>query len=447
MELKRKAFSKLFDWKNRSHGETALLIEGARRAGKSWLAQKFAREAYDSFIYIDFANLDNDLIDIFRDTSHLDLFFLKLQAYFQVDLQPRRSLIIFDEVQLFPKARQLIKYLVADGRFDYLETGSLISLRRNIENIVVPSEEEVLPLHPLDFEEFLWAANESQLASLLKLSFESLTPLGAALHRKTLNLFRLYLMTGGMPQAVVKYFETRNLKDSDIIKRNILRLYRTDVTKFAKGYESKVLALFDEMPSQLTRHEKKFKLSSISKAARYREYEDAFMWLAEAKIVNLCFNATDPTVGLNLNTDRLTLKCYSSDTGLLLTQAIDSGVVPEEDVLKAVTYGRLEINEGMLIENVVAQMLAASGHKLYFYSRPADREKHVPAIEIDFLIRRDRKICPIEVKSSVLNRHASLDAFVKRFNSRLGTRYILCTKDIRVEDKTVYLPLYMAYLL
>ncbi len=447
MELKRKAFSKLFDWKNRSHGETALLIEGARRAGKSWLAQKFAREAYDSFIYIDFANLDNDLIDIFRDTSHLDLFFLKLQAYFQVDLLPRRSLIIFDEVQLFPKARQLIKYLVADGRFDYLETGSLISLRRNIENIVVPSEEEVLPLHPLDFEEFLWAANESQLASLLKLSFESLTPLGAALHRKTLNLFRLYLMTGGMPQAVVKYFETRNLKDSDIIKRNILRLYRTDVTKFAKGYESKVLALFDEMPSQLTRHEKKFKLSSISKAARYREYEDAFMWLAEAKIVNLCFNATDPTVGLNLNTDRLTLKCYSSDTGLLLTQAIDSGVVPEEDVLKAVTYGRLEINEGMLIENVVAQMLAASGHKLYFYSRPADREKHVPAIEIDFLIRRDRKICPIEVKSSVLNRHASLDAFVKRFNSRLGTRYILCTKDIRVEDKTVYLPLYMAYLL
>ncbi len=447
MELKRKAFSKLFDWKNRSHGETALLIEGARRAGKSWLAQKFAREAYDSFIYIDFANLDNDLIDIFRDTSHLDLFFLKLQAYFQVDLLPRRSLIIFDEVQLFPKARQLIKYLVADGRFDYLETGSLISLRRNIENIVVPSEEEVLPLHPLDFEEFLWAANESQLASLLKLSFESLTPLGAALHRKTLNLFRLYLMTGGMPQAVVKYFETQNLKDSDIIKRNILRLYRTDVTKFAKGYESKVLALFDEMPSQLTRHEKKFKLSSISKAARYREYEDAFMWLAEAKIVNLCFNATDPTVGLNLNTDRLTLKCYSSDTGLLLTQAIDSGVVPEEDVLKAVTYGRLEINEGMLIENVVAQMLAASGHKLYFYSRPADREKHVPAIEIDFLIRRDRKICPIEVKSSVLNRHASLDAFVKRFNSRLGTRYILCTKDIRVEDKTVYLPLYMAYLL
>ncbi len=447
MELKRKAFSKLFDWKNRSHGETALLIEGARRAGKSWLAQKFAREAYDSFIYIDFANLDNDLIDIFRDTSHLDLFFLKLQAYFQVDLLPRRSLIIFDEVQLFPKARQLIKYLVADGRFDYLETGSLISLRRNIENIVVPSEEEVLPLHPLDFEEYLWAANESQLASLLKLSFESLTPLGAALHRKTLNLFRLYLMTGGMPQAVVKYFETRNLKDSDIIKRNILRLYRTDVTKFAKGYESKVLALFDEMPSQLTRHEKKFKLSSISKAARYREYEDAFMWLAEAKIVNLCFNATDPTVGLNLNTDRLTLKCYSSDTGLLLTQAIDSGVVPEEDVLKAVTYGRLEINEGMLIENVVAQMLAASGHKLYFYSRPADREKHVPAIEIDFLIRRDRKICPIEVKSSVLNRHASLDAFVKRFNSRLGTRYILCTKDIRVEDKTVYLPLYMAYLL
>ncbi len=447
MELERKAFSSLLEWKNRSHGETALLIEGVRRAGKSWIAKKFAIEAYDSFIYIDFAHIDDDLIDIFRDSSHLDIFFTKLQAYYSVDLKPRHSLIIFDEVQLFPKARQLIKYLVADGRFDYLETGSLISLRQNIENIVVPSEEEVLQLHPLDFEEFLWAAGESQLASLLRLSFDNLTPLGESLHRKALNLFRNYLMTGGMPQSVVKYFETRNLKDCDIIKRNILRLYRTDVTKFAKGYESKVLSIFDEMPSQLTRHEKKFKLSSISKTARFREYEDAFVWLAEARIVNLCFNTTDPTIGLNLNTDRLTLKCYSCDTGLLLTQAIDCGAVPEEDVLKAVTYGRLEINEGMLIENVVAQMLAASGHKLYFYSRPADRENHVSAIEIDFLIRRGRKICPIEVKSSIANRHASLDAFVKRFGSRLGTRYILCTKDIRVEDKTVCLPLYMAYLL
>ncbi len=447
MELKRKAFDKLEEWKNRSNGKTALLIKGARRVGKTWLARQFGKTHYESCLYVDFANMDKDLIEIFEDASHLDFFFIRLQAYFGVQLVRRKSLVIFDEVQLFPKARQLIKYLVADGRFDYIETGSLIGLRQNVENIVIPSEEESIELNPLDFEEFLWANDELALGDFIRDSFENERALGEALHRKALNLFRLYLLIGGMPQSVTAYLESGELEASEIAKRNILELYRNDVSKFAKGYEHKVIAIFDDIPSQLSRHEKRFKLSSLTKKARLRDYEDSFVWLSEAKITNLCFNATDPTVGLTLNVDRTTLKCYLADTGLLMTQAVNSGTLLKEEVLKALSYGKLEINEGMILENAVAQMLCASGHKLYFYSRAANREKKTSAIEIDFLIRREKKICPIEVKSSPRVCHASLDLFVKRFSSRLGTRYVLYTKDLYRDKEILYLPAYMAYLL
>lgn len=447
MELKRKALIKLEEWKKTSNGKTALLIKGARRTGKTWLARKFGETCYESYLYVDFANMDKDLVEIFEDASHLDFFFIRLQAYYGVQLIRRKSLVIFDEVQLFPKARQLIKYLVADGRFDYIETGSLIGLRQNVENIVIPSEEEILDLNPLDFEEFLWANNEEALADLIRDSFENKRALGQALHRKALNLFRLYLVIGGMPQSVTAFLKAGELEASESVKRNILTVYRNDVTKFAKGHEYKVIAIFDDIPSQLSRHEKRFKLSCLDKKARLRGYEESFVWLSEANIVNLCFNATDPTVGLSLNADRMTLKCYFADTGLLLTQAINSGQFLKEDVLKALLYGKLEINEGMILENAVAQMLLSTGHKLYFYSRAANNEKKTPAIEIDFLIRQGKKICPIEVKSSPRIRHASLDLFVKRFSSRLGTRYVLYTKDLYSEGKTLYIPAYMAYLL
>ncbi len=444
MYLKRKLYQDLLSWKKRSNGKTALLIEGARRTGKSFLVRDFAEKEYASCIYIDFSNAGSELEEIFRDTEDLNFFFIRLQAYAGVRLESRKSAVIFDEVQQFPKARQLIKHLVADGRYDFIETGSLIGLRKNVENIVIPSEEEVLYLYPIDFEEFLWALEREETAEYIWQCFREKRAMGDALHRRTMNLFRQYLMTGGMPQSVVAYCETKEFQESEQIKRNILRLYRSDIAKFAKGYEARVAAVYDDIPSQLSRHEKRFNLSSISRSARMRTYEDAFLWLSEARIVNMSFNATDPTVGLNLSTDRLTFKCYSADTGLLISQAVDNGTFLEEEVLRAVTYGKLNINEGMLMENAVAQMLTAAGHRLFFYSRPRSAEnENSKAIEVDFLIRQGKKISPVEVKSSDHMRHASLDAFSQKFSEKIGTRYVITPKDLRAEGNTLYLPLYM----
>ncbi|MDE7349066.1 MAG: DUF4143 domain-containing protein, partial [Clostridia bacterium] len=358
----------------------------------------------------------------------------------------RESVIIFDEVQQFPIARQLIKYLVADGRYDYIETGSLIRLKKNVQDIIIPSEEEHIEMFPLDFEEFLWAMGDTTSANFIKKCFEDKIPLGQALHRKIMNDFRQYILVGGMPQSVLAYVENKDFQASDIAKRRILNLYRADISKFAEGYEDKVYALFDNIPAQLSRKEKKYRLSSIDKNARFRTFEDSFVWLNESLIVNTCFNSTDPNVGLALSADNSTQKCYMGDTGLLVTLAFMDSNFAQNELYKAILFDNLSINEGMLMENIVAQSLRRNGHKLYFYSRSdnLNRENHM---EIDFLISQNKKICPIEVKSEKYQRHASLDKFRKKFKDRLGQSYILYTKDLMIKDDIIHLPIYMTMFL
>ncbi|MCM1441647.1 MAG: AAA family ATPase, partial [Roseburia sp.] len=441
MILKRKIYNELLNWKNLSNGKTALMIDGARRVGKSTIAKEFANNEYESYIIVDFAHISNDIRDLFLNESYdLDFFFQKLSAYYSVKLYLRKSLIVFDEVQQLPEARQLIKYLVADGRYDYLETGSLIRLKKNVQNIVIPSEEEHIEMFPLDFEEFLWAMGDETTVPFLNTCFDKLVPLGQALHRKVMRQFREYILVGGMPQSVIAYLENKNFEASDREKKNILKLYREDIAKFATGYEDKVYAIFDGIPAQLSRKEKRYQLSSISKQARSRMYEDSFVWLNEAMIVNTCFNSTDPNVGLALSADYATQKCYMGDTGLLVTHTFSDGSFLDNELYRAVLFDKLTINEGMLMENIVAQMLRKNGHKLFFYSRNdnVNRENHM---EIDFLITKNKKVCPIEVKSSAYREHSSLDKFTKKFKQKLGTRYILYTKDIFVKEGVVHLPL------
>ncbi|MFI3212996.1 MAG: ATP-binding protein [Eubacteriales bacterium] len=445
--LKRKLYHRLLSWKQESQGSTALMIDGARRVGKSYLCEQFAYNEYTSYIVIDFGNVSKDIIELFeKDFTNLDLFFAKLSAYYGVNLEERHSLIVFDEVQQFPKARQLIKYLVADGRFDYIETGSLIRLKKNVQDIIIPSEEEHVSMYPLDFEEFLWAIGEKNNIPLMKECFEEKIPLGQALHRKIMNDFRQYVLVGGMPQSVLAFIDGKNFEQSDRVKRRILSLYREDVVKFAQGYEDKVYAIFDGIPGQLSKKEKKYKLSSISTAARFRNYEDSFIWLHEAMIVNTCFNATDPNAALAISEDVTTQKCYMGDTGLLVTQAFLSGSFTDNELYKAVLFNRLDINEGMIMENVVAQMLRINGHRLYFYSRN-DTNNRANHMEIDFLIKKGKKICPIEVKSGNYRSHSSLDKFAKKFSSQIGEKYILYTKDVQVKDGIIHLPLYMGIFL
>lgn len=434
----------MLEWKEKSRGTSALMIDGARRAGKSFLCRYFAENEYDSYIMIDFGNVPKEILDMFEnETSDLNLFFAKLSAFYSTPLHRRRSVVIFDEVQQYPKARQLIKYLVADGRYDYIETGSLIRLKKNVQDIIIPSEEEHAELFPLDFEEFLWSMGDETTAPLINQCFESETPLGQAIHRKVMNDFRQYLLVGGMPQAVLAYGAEKNFEAADAAKRRILKLYREDVAKFAEGYEDKVFAVFDNIPGQLSRREKKYKLSSVSKQARFRNYEDSFVWLNEAMIVNTCFNATDPNVGLAMSADFAAQKCYMADTGLLVTQAFMDRPYSENDLYKAILFGRLNINEGMIMENAVAQMLRCCGHKLYFYSRndPEHRENHM---EIDFLVTEGKTIAPIEVKSGSYRSHSSLDKFRKKFSRKIGRSYVLYTKDIMIKDDIVHLPVYMA---
>jgi len=445
--LKRKIYEELIDWKNRSKGKSAILINGARRVGKSFLCEQFGRSEYSSMIFIDFANISGELTDVFENESHdLDLFFTKLSAFYGISLYKRDSLIVFDEVQLFPEARQLIKYLVADGRYDYIETGSLISLKQNVKDIVIPSEEEHLEMFPLDFEEYLWAMNDEATVPFLRECFEEKKPLGQALHRKVMNDFRQYMLVGGMPQAVLEYAKYKDFTKVDKVKKRILSLYRKDISKFASGYESKVTAIFDTIPGQLSKKEKKYKLSSINKEARLRAYEDAFMWLSDSMIVNPCFNTTDPNVGLSLSSEYTTQKLYMADTGLLVTHTFMDNDYIDNELYKSILFDKLNINEGMITENIVAQMLRRNGHHLYFYSR-VDSNNRKNNIEIDFLIVNKKRICPLEVKSSSYKAHSSLDKFRKKFASNIGDAYILYPKDIKTKDGVIHLPLYMAMFL
>jgi len=442
--LKRKIYNELLKWKKESDGKTALLISGARRIGKSFICALFGNNEYKSVLIVDFANIPDAVKDVFEnDRTHLDMFFAKLASAYDVTLYKRESLIIFDEVQLFPIARQMIKYLVADGRYDYIETGSLLSIRQNVKDILIPSEEKELEMHPLDFEEFLWAIGAESTVNLLQTCFAQKKPLGQGLHRKVMNDFRQYLLVGGMPQAILGYIKDKDFKAADEIKRNILKLYRNDIAKFAAGFKGKVTAIFDALPSQLSKKEKKYKLSSVIKNARLRDYDNAFMWLVDGMIVNPSYNATDPNVGLALSFDHTTHKLYMADTGLLVTHAFRDKGYTHNELYRGVLLDKLGINEGMLMENVVAQMLRSSGHRLFFYSR-VDKNNRANMMEIDFLVNIKGKICPVEVKSSGYRAHSSLDKFRRKFSSTIGDAYILYTKDVMVKDNVIHLPIYMA---
>lgn len=445
--MKRKIYNQLLDWKNNRKGEVALLIEGARRIGKSYIVEEFAKNEYSSYILIDFNKASTKVKNWFVDyMEDLDTFFELLEQHYHVKLVPRQSVIIFDEVQLCPRARAAVKYLVADGRYDYLETGSLISIKSNVKNIVIPSEERAIEMHPMDFEEFLWAMGNETLMPFLEKQFAAGKPM-KDMHREAMDLFRRYLIVGGMPQAVEKYVQTRDLEQVDAIKRDILAIYRNDIRKYAGRLAMKVESIFDEIPAQLQRNERKFRLVDLKKDARMRDYETAFMWLSDAKIVNCCYNTTAPNIGLKLNMERTTLKCYMADTGLLISHAFDEKQIVSEELYRKLLTDKLEVNAGMLIENIVAQMLAAAGHKLYFYSN-SDKEDAESRMEIDFLIRKEpvtsrHNIIPIEAKSSTGYTISSLQKCVRKFGEFITMPTVIHSSDSRIDENQIrYLPIY-----
>ena len=450
--MKRKIYNKLLEWKHESNGEYALLIDGARRVGKSYIVRQFAEKEYRSYVILDFNLVSKSIKDLFEnDLDNLDRFFTYLSNYTGKTLYTRDTLIVFDEVQQYPKARAAIKYLVKDGRYDYIETGSLISIKKNVEGIVIPSEEEHIKMYPMDFEEFLWAMGEEMLMPFIKDCFERKKPLGQLMHRRAMDYFRLYMIVGGMPQAVEKYVETRDFAKVDKLKRRILELYRSDISKHAKGYDTKVKSIFEEIPSQLQKHEKKFRLSALKEGARARDYETAFFWLDDAMIINSCYNTTEPNVGLNLNKDTNTMKCYMADTGLLISHAFDANEIVSEDLYRKILLDKLEMNSGMIVENIVAQMLRTAGHKLFFYSNSSMTDKD-SRMEIDFLIAKSKittrhNISPIEVKSSVRYTLTSLRKCIAKYGSYLSTAYVIHPADLKEEDNIVFLPLYMCPLL
>lgn len=456
--MKRKIYQQLLDWKHNRRGEVALLIEGARRIGKSYIVEEFAKNEYDSYLLIDFSRVNPKVIEFFDlYLDDLDMLFTSLELYGKKKLIPRKnptdeasSLIIFDEIQFCPRARSAIKHLVADHRFDYIETGSLISIKKNVKDIMLPSEEHAIEMYPMDFEEFLWAMGDEMMMPFIKMQFEKRKPM-EAFHRKALDYFRQYMIVGGMPQAVQTYVDTRDFDKVDERKRDILSIYRNDIRKYADNQETKVAAIFEELPGQLQKHEKKFRLADLQSHARMRDYSEAFFWLSDAKIINCCYNSTEPSIGLKLNEERTTLKCYMGDTGLLISHAFDERGIVTSELYQKLMFDKLEVNEGMLVENIVAQMLRAAGHKLYFFSKYSAKEAD-ERMEIDFLITKPtitsrHNISPIEVKSGSHYTITSLKKCIKKYDKQLATPYVLHDKDLKVEDGITYLPLYMTPLL
>lgn len=457
--MKRKIYTDFLRWKQEENGRVALLIEGARRIGKSYIVSEFAQNEYDTHLIINFSKASkkvHELFDLYLED--LDSLFLNLEAFYpKTKLLPRKSpdapaktLIVFDEVQFCPRAREAIKYLVEDHRFDYIETGSLISIKKNVKDILIPSEEQSIDMFPMDFEEFLWAIGAESLWTAICKNFAARRPMGDLLHHRASDAFRRYLIVGGMPQAVELFVNTNNFHATDTVKRNILKLYRNDIYHYADRNETKVAAIFDQLPGELAKHEKKYRLASLEEKASMRSYEDAFFWLSDARIVNCCYNATEPSLGLRLNENRTTLKCYMGDTGLLVSHAFDSSAIEKESLYAKLLSGNLAINEGMLIENIVAQMLRAAGHKLYFYSKASpDAEDRM---EIDFLLprhtlSRKHNISPVEVKSGRYTKLSSLRKCLAKYPEHLGTPYVLHDGDVKIEDGIVFLPHYMAPLL
>lgn len=450
--MKRKIYNTLLEWKKTSNGKSAVMLDGARRVGKSWIAEEFAKNEYATYLVIDFAKAPRKVKRYFEEyLDDLDMFFMYLCTAYHTTLVPGNSVIIFDEVQRFPRAREAIKYLVKDGRFHYIETGSLISIRKNVKNIVIPSEEYHVKMFPMDFEEFAWATGNEAMLPLIERRFRERLPIGADTHRQIMDVFRQYLVVGGMPQVVEAFATTHDLGKVEFEKRNILSLYRADIHKFAGAQRDKVASIFSEIPAQLSKHEKKFSVSALKADARIRDYDGAFEWLKGAMTVNICYGASEPSVGLRINMDRTTLKCYLGDTGLLVSLAFDENELAAESVHDRILNDDIEINEGMLIENIVAQMLRAAGHKLYFYSR-SDRTDSANRMEVDFLVSKSNtmpqhNISPIEVKSGRKYSTVSLDKYRTKYAAFIDTPFVLHKKDVMVKDGVVYLPLYMTYLL
>ena len=448
MIMRRKITETLRKWREADATECALLIDGARRVGKSFIVEEFAKAEYPAYLMINFKYVGSDVKETFHEyLNRLDMFFERLFLVLDKKPLPKGSLVIFDEVQEFPRAREAIKPLVADGRYQYIETGSLISIKKNVEGILIPSEERHVKMYPMDFEEFLWANGEESLMDVIRDAFSRRVPLGP-LHRRAMDAFRTYMLVGGMPQAVRKYVETHDFEKVDRTKRDILGLYRNAIAKYAGASALKVESMWDAIPAQLSRHEKSYNLADIADNARMREYEDPAFWLKDAMTCNFCYNATEPNLGLSLSADHTTFKCYMADTGLLVSHAFDENELVAEAIHKRLLTGDISVNEGMIMENVVAQMLVATGRKLYFYARsdPYDRKER---LEIDFLIAKSKlarknNVSAIEVKSGKRVRPASLRKFQAKFAEFLAEPFIFHAGDVRDVGAFRCLPLYMA---
>ena len=447
MILRRKIYDRLLDWKRESNGGKAILIEGARRIGKSTICETFGKNEYTSYLLIDFARASSAVKGYFSRIDDLDTFYMLLSAAYGVELKRRESLIIFDEVQRFPKAREAIKYLVADGRYDFIETGSLISIRENVKDIVIPSEERHLKMYPLDFEEFCWALGETQMIGYIRDRFAGREPLERSLHEKAMLLFKQYMLVGGMPMSVVRFIQNdKGFGAADREKRDILDLYRSDIMKINARYRSKVIAIFDQIPGLLSRHEKRVVFNEVAEGSSAVHYDDTFFWLSDSMISNECCLCSDPNVGLSINENRGYIKCYFGDTGLLVSHAFDENELLEDEVYKQILDGKLGLNNGMLYENAIAQMLTANGHKLFFYTHYSE-EKHRNDIEIDFLLSNNSKlkykIYPVEVKSGTNYSTKSLIRFREKYRQRIGECCIIHPRNLSVRDGILCIPPYM----
>lgn len=449
--MKRKLYESLLNWKKNHAGKYALLLEGARRVGKSWIAGEFARNEYRSSLVIDFAKANRQIKALFEEKlDDLDEFFMLLEARTKTRLIRGESIVVFDEVQRFPRAREAIKYLVADGRFHYMETGSLISIRKNVEGIVIPSEEMRLELHPMDFGEFLWAVGAEPVADLIRARFAGRTPMGQSDHRAAMELFRQYLVVGGMPQAVEAFANGRDIEAAETAKRVILDLYRDDIGKFAGRLKNKIRAIWDNIPGALSSHEKHFRPGIVKAGTKMRELDAPFEWLAESMTVNLASNVTAPNAGLKMSEDRSLVKCYMADTGLLVSHAFSENRNAVPDMQWKILTGKLEVNKGMLMENAVAQLLRAAGQKLFFHHCSGNGNAG-NRMEIDFLLSKSKvsarhNVLPVEVKSANDYTTSSLDKFRKKFAASVATPVILHPGDAVFGQDVVRLPLYMAAL-
>lgn len=441
--FRRKIYDKLLEWKTGSDGRTALLIEGARRVGKSTVVEEFAKNEYESYILIDFSRASKAVKELFEDISDLDYLFLQLQLQYKVDLHERRSLIIFDEVQQCPLARQAIKALVADHRYDYVETGSLISIKRNVKDILIPSEERKISMYPMDHEEFLWAVGDLTTIPLLKKVFDSGKPVGVQIHRKLMRDFRLYMLVGGMPQAVNEYIETNNFRKVDQIKRDILNLYEDDFKKIDPT--GKLSSLFDAIPAQLNKNASRYQVSSVLNGERAENILESIAELKDSKTVLVSYHANDLNAGMSNNKDLGKFKLFLSDTGLFTTLIFKDGDFTENIIYEKLLNDKLSANLGYLYENAVAQILTANGDALFYHTFMNESTRR--NYEIDFILARKNKVCPIEVKSSGYKTHASLDAFSRKFSDRILDKYLIYTKDFAKDEDIFCLPTYLVQFL